>query len=127
MKKRVNQSINIISILVLIYFAVPKILGLSQSVTGFEQFESVLHIDATFFRLFTGFSELIIAALILTHAFTKNRMVGLAAFLFLLATMVSALGIEFFVRPEPVMLLVVIAIILMLTSSYKLKNILNHE
>lgn len=127
MKKHANQIINIISILVLIYFAVPKILGLPQSITGFEQFESVLHIDATFFRLFTGFSELIIAALILAYAFTKNRKVGLAAFLFLLATMVSALGIEFFVRPEPVMLLVVIAIILILTTSYKLKNILNHE
>jgi len=126
MKSIVNQVVNIASMLLLVYFAFPKILGLPKSVDGFEQFESVIHIDATFFRLFTGFSELVIASLILVYVFTKNNTVGKAAFLFLLATMVSALAIEFFVRPHPVMLLVVIAIILTLATVYKLKNIFNH-
>lgn len=127
MKKVVNQIINLLSILLLLFFAVPKIIGLPQSMAGFSQFESVLHINADFFRLFTGFSELVIASLILIYVFTKNKMVGTGAFLFLLATMVSALAIEFFVRPQPVLLLVVIAILLTSTSIYKLNNILNYE
>ena len=126
MKNVSNHIINILSIIVLIYFAIPKIIGLSVSKAGFEQFQSVLQIDADFFRIFTGFSELIIVLLILTYVVSKNDLIGKIAYLFLLITMLSALGIEFLVRPTPVVLLVSIAIILSLTSIYQIKNIYNH-
>lgn len=127
MKKIIPQTINIVSILVLIYFAIPKILGLPRSVAGFTQFESVLGINADFFRIFTGVSEVTMVILILIYAFTGKKIVGKIAFLFLLVTMLTALAIEFFVRPEPAMLLVIVAIVLSIFSIYKLKTIYSHE
>ncbi|UMB60908.1 hypothetical protein MHL31_01605 [Lutibacter sp. A80] len=127
MKKIIHQTINIISVLVLLYFAYPKILGLPQSVAGFVQFESVLGINADFFRLFTGFSELAMALLIVAYMLKNKIIIGKIAYLFLLATMLSALLIEFFVRPQPVLLLVVIAIVLSIFSIYKLKSFQTNE
>ncbi|MFD1551050.1 hypothetical protein DNU06_04385 [Putridiphycobacter roseus] len=127
MRQILDQIINVFSIIVLVFFAVPKIMGMPKSVAGFTQFESVLGINADFFRLFTGGAELLIAILILVYMFTKNNKLGIVAFVFLLATMVSALVIEFLVRPSPVGLLVGIAIILSITSIYKLLNIQHHE
>jgi len=127
MKKIIHQTINIISVLVLLYFAYPKILGLPQSVAGFTQFESVLGINADLFRLFTGFSELAMGFLILVYIFTNKKIVGKIAYLFLLLTMLTALLIEFIVRPQPVILLVVIAIVLSIFSIYKLKSFQTNE
>ncbi|GGG44752.1 hypothetical protein [Bizionia arctica] len=127
MKKIIHLLINLVSILILLFFAIPKILGQAKSVAGFNQFESLLGIDATFFRLFTGFSELAIIILILIYTFIRKKIAGKLAYLFLFVTMITALGIEFFIRPEPVMLLVIIAIVLSLFSIYQLKYILNHE
>ena len=127
MKKIIHQTINLVSVLVLLYFAIPKILGLPQSVAGFTQFESVLGIKASLFRLFTGFSELVMVILILIYMFTEKKVVGKIAYLFLLVTMLIALFIEFLVRPEPVLFLVIIAIVLSVFSIYKLKSIENNE
>lgn len=127
MKKIINHAINVVSVLVLLFFAIPKILGLPKSVDGFTQFESVLGIDATFFRIFTGISELVLAILILIFALRNNKIIGKFAYLFLLVMMLTALAIEFFVRVQPEILLVVIAVILSLFSIYKLKSIKNHE
>ena len=79
--------------------------------------------DAGFFRIFTGISELGLAALLLVFAIGKNRIVGNMAFSMLLMVMLTALGLEFFARPKPVPMLVVIAFVLAFLSIYKLQSI----
>ena len=123
MKKIIDQIINIITIAVMTFFAIPKLLAKPQSTAGFNQFEKVIHLDADFFRIFTGISELSLALLVLIFIFNKNETIGKIAYTFLLVTMVTALGLEFFARPEPKTVLVIIAIFLALLSIYKLKSI----
>ncbi|UXP31200.1 hypothetical protein N6H18_12660 [Reichenbachiella agarivorans] len=53
-------------------------------------------------------------------AIQGNKTVGKLAFSFLLITMITALGLEFFARPEPKMILVIIATLLTAISIYKL-------
>lgn len=123
MKERISQMINVISILAMTYFAFPKLLAMPQSVAGFDQFEKAIHIDAGFFRVFTGVSELGLAALLLVFAIGKHRIIGKIAFSLLLMVMLTALGLEFFARPRPVPMLVVIALVLTFFSVYKLQSI----
>jgi len=123
MKNSINQIINIIVIGLMTFFAIPKLLGKPQSIAGFKQFENAIHINADFFRIFTGVSELGLALLILVFVFNKNKTIGKIAFSFLLITMITALALEFFARPEPKIILVSIAVVLALLSVYRLKNI----
>ncbi|MBD0777886.1 hypothetical protein HPE56_08775 [Maribacter sp. ANRC-HE7] len=123
MKILKNQWINIVASAMMLFFAIPKLLGQPQSKAGFEHFGKALKIDADIFRVFTGLSELGLAIVLLVFIFTKRAMLGKFAFLFLLAMMLTALGLEFFARPEPKMVLVVIAIILAAISIYRLKTI----
>lgn len=120
MRKIITLSINIISILAMAFFAIPKLLGQPTSVAGFKQFEKVIPLDAQFFMIFTGISELSMAILILYFAITQKIKVGIFAYAFLLITMITALGLEFFARPEPKMVLVIIAIVLVIFSVYQL-------
>ena len=123
MKNIKDQIINSITILVMTFFAIPKLLGKPQSIAGFKQFENVIHLDADFFRIFTGISELGLALLVLVFAFNKNKTIGKIAFSFLLIIMISALALEFFVRPKPIITLVVIAVILATLAIYRLRTI----
>lgn len=123
MKNIKDQIINIVAIIIMTYFAIPKLMGKPQSIAGFKQFENAIGLDAGFFRIFTGVSELGLAALLVIYAFTKNKIIGKVAFTFLLITMITAFVLEFFARPEPVIILVTIAIILAFLSIYKLKTI----
>jgi len=125
MKNIKDQIINSITIVVMIFFAIPKLLGKPQSIAGFKQFENAIHLDADFFQIFTGISELGLALLVLVFAFTKNKTMGKVAFRLLLITTLTALTLEFFARPEPKVILVVIAVILAFLSVYKLKTIKN--
>lgn len=118
--KIINKIINSISILTMGYFAIPKLLGMPMSVKGFQQFEQTLQINADFFRIFTGLSEISMAILILYFAISQKTRVGIFAYAFLLITMLTALGLEFFARPEPKILLVIIAILLVIFSVYQL-------
>lgn len=118
--KIINKIINSISILTMGYFAIPKLLGMPMSVKGFQQFEQTLQINADFFRIFTGLSEISMAILILYFAISQKTRVGIFAYAFLLITMLTALGLEFFARPEPKILLVIIAIVLVIFSVYQL-------
>ena len=104
------------------FFAIPKLLGKPQSIAGFKQFENAIHLNADFFRIFTGISELGLAILVLVFAFNKNIIIGKLAFSFLLITMITALGLEFFARPEPKIILVVIAVVLALLAIYRLRT-----
>lgn len=118
-----NQVINFAVIAVMTIFAIPKLLGKPQSIEGFKQFENAIHLNADFFRIFTGISELGMALLFLVFAINKNTTIGKIAFLFLLITMITALGLEFFARPEPKIVLVIIAILLAVVSVYRLKSL----
>lgn len=123
MKNITNQSINIVIIGIMTFFATPKLLGKPQSVEGFKQFENAIHLNADFFRIFTGISELGLALLFLIFVINKNRALGKIAFSFLLITMITALALEFFARPEPKIILVIIAVILAVISIFRLKTI----
>lgn len=107
----------------MVFFAFPKLMGKPQSIAGFKQFEKAIHLNEEFFRIFTGIAELGIALLILIFAFSKNSLTGKFAYLFLLITMLSGLMLEFFARPEPKYMLVVIAIFLSLVAMYKLRKL----
>ena len=117
-----NQVINIIIIAIMTFFAIPKLLGKPQSIEGFKQFENAIHLNADFFRIFTGIAELGLALLFLIFAINKNTTIGKIAFSFLLITMITALALEFFARPEPKNILVFIAVILAVVSAYGLKT-----
>ncbi len=104
-------------------FAIPKLLGKPQSIEGFKQFENAIHLNADFFRIFTGISELVLALFFLIFAINKNISIGKIAFSFLLITMITALVLEFFARPEPKNVLVFIAVILAAVSVHRLKTI----
>ncbi|PPK92554.1 DoxX-like protein [Nonlabens xylanidelens] len=125
MKNITSKSINILSILAMTFFAIPKLLGKPTSVAGFKQFEKVIPLDAEFFMIFTGISELSMAILILYFAITHKIKVGMFAYAFLLITMITALGLEFIARPEPKMVLVIIAIVLVIFSVYQLLTLKN--
>jgi prolipoprotein diacylglyceryltransferase len=123
MKKITDQLINILIVGIMTFFAIPKLTGKPQSIEGFKQFENAIHLNADFFRIFTGISELGLVLLFLIFAINKNKTIGKIAFSFLLITMVSALALEFFARPEPKMVLVIIAVILALLAIFRLKTI----
>lgn len=123
MKGLVNTILTGTSSAVMIFFAIPKLLGKEQSRAGFAEFENALAIDADLFMVFTGISELIIAALLISFLLNKNVILGKLAFLALLLTMITALGLEFLARQEPKPVLVVIAIILAIFSAYRLKTL----
>lgn len=123
MKNITNQSINIVIIGIMTFFAIPKLLGKPQSIEGFKQFEKAIHLNADFFRIFTGISELSLALLFLIFVINKNITLGKITFSFLLITMITALALEFFARPEPKIILVIIAVILAVVSIFRLKTI----
>ncbi|QXP61250.1 DoxX family protein [Olleya sp. HaHaR_3_96] len=120
-----TQIINIVIILAMVFFAIPKLLAKPQSIEGFKQFENAIHLNADIFRIFTGVSELALATLILVFAIKRHQVIGKIAFAFLLITMLTALILEFFARPEPKIVLVIIAIVLALLSLYRLNQLIN--
>ncbi|MDO6596287.1 DoxX family protein [Oceanihabitans sp. 2_MG-2023] len=125
MKYLTNQIINILVSAVMLFFAVPKLLGKPQSVAGFNQFEDAFGIPSDGFRIFTGIAEFALATLFILFAFNKNKTIGKIAFGFLFITMFTALFLEFFARPEPKMMLVSIAIILIVIAIFRLKKLNN--
>lgn len=123
MKISIDRSINVISIVTMTYFAIPKLLGKPQSTEGFEQFEKAIHVNADFFRMVMGISELGLAALLLVFAIGKHWIIGKMAFSMLPMIMLIALGMEFFTRPKPVPILVAMALDLSFFSVYRLESI----
>jgi len=119
-----NKVSNFIAAGLMVFFAIPKLVGIEKSVQGFEQFKSLVPLDPTFFRLFTGVVELVIGVLLLVYAIKHISNLGKLAYFLLLSTMLGGLTMEFFARPKPEMMLVVIAIILSALSIYKLKTLL---
>jgi prolipoprotein diacylglyceryltransferase len=125
MKNMLSKIINGIAIVAMGYFAIPKLLAMPTSVAGFQQFESTIHLNASFFRIFTGLAEISMVLLILYFSISQKTKVGIFAYVFLLTTMLTALGLEFFARPEPKIPLVIIAIVLVLSSIYQILYLRN--
>ena len=119
--KTMNKASNLIAAALMLFFAIPKLVGIEKSVKGFEQFKSLVPIDPDIFRVFTGSVELVIAILLIIYTIKNTNNLGKLAYFLLLATMIGGLTMEFFARPEPVMMLVVIAVLLSVLSIYKLK------
>ncbi|MBU2997261.1 DoxX family protein [Cellulophaga baltica] len=105
----------------MVFFAVPKLIGAEKSLKGFEQFKSLVPLDADTFRIFTGVVEFTVAALLIIYILKKTNNIGKLAYFLLLSTMIGGLIMEFFARPKPEIMLVVIALLLSILSIYKLK------
>lgn len=127
--KRIILLFHFIIAVVMLRFAIPKILGQKVSVNGFNEITRSLPVSSDFFRIFTGLTELLIvflAVLFLLFFFEKikvlsslkkyKRSISLAANGLLLATMTGALLAEFFTRETPKYVLVYIAIGLIIIS-----------
>ena len=117
-----NKVGNLLAAGLMIFFAVPKLLGFEESVAGFEQFKSLVPLDPKLFRVFTGCVELLVALVLIIYTINNKENLGRLGYFLLLATMMGGLIMEFFARPEPEMMLVVIAIVLSLLSIYRLKG-----
>ena len=118
---KIQKGLNLVAAGLMIFFAVPKLIGAEASLKGFEQFKSLVPLDPDVFRIFTGSVELFIAILLIVYTIKSTKNLGVIAYFFLLSTMIGGLIMEFFARPEPDMMLTVIAIILSILSIYKLK------
>jgi len=117
-----ENILNAITVIIMVFFAIPKLTGMPRSIEGFEQFEIALGIPATFFRIFTGISEVALAGLLIfAFVYEKPRLEKIA-FAFLLITMLTAILLELLARPEPKLILVVIAIFLAIGAIYKLNK-----
>ncbi|MFI8604426.1 hypothetical protein ACIGCP_08185 [Cellulophaga baltica] len=123
-----ENILNAITVIIMSFFAIPKLTGMPRSIEGFKQFEIALGIPATFFRIFTGISELALAGLLIFAFVYEKQKIEKIAFAFLLVTMLTAILLELLARPEPKLILVAIAIFLAIGAIYKLnKNSITTE
>lgn len=126
-----------ISILVMLFFSIPKLTAQEPSVEGFKQFAEVLPIGHYLFMYVTGAVELSIVILLLIGLIAEIKKIkgpfrytSLLAFSLLLCTMIAALLVEFFVRPSPEFMLVIIALALTTGSAisiYHERNLLKNK
>ena len=121
-RSKTNWVLGILTIGMLIYFSIPKLIGAPASVEGFNQFSPVLNLDPTAFRIFTGISEMGVALLLIASlvVLRGRNLLFLAGYFMVFATMASGLLIEFFARPQPEMPLVVVAVVFILVSILQL-------
>lgn len=112
-----------VSILAMLFFSIPKLTAQPPAVKGFTQFAEVLPVDPFVFRYITGAVEFSIVVLLVTGVIAEWKKItgnlkhaSALAFFLLLGTMMGALSIEFFVRPTPAYMLVVVALILTIGS-----------
>jgi len=106
----------LISSLIMLRFALPKLQAMQVSAKSFAMFSTVLPINANFFMYFTGGVELLIIILLLSSLFIKNielkNRFQIIGYVLLFSTMIGAILIEQFVRPEPKAFLMTIALVL---------------
>lgn len=119
-----QKGTNLVAAGLMFFFSIPKLLGEEEVIEGFKQLESLVPIDLDIFRVFTGIVEFSIAILLVVYTIKTKNSIGKIAYFLLFATMAGALTMEFFARPEPMIMMVVIAIMLFMLSIYKLKGIM---
>lgn len=133
--KKLYRLFQSVAILAMLFFSIPKLTAQPPSVKGFTQFAEVLPVDPFVFMYLTGTIELSIVILLVTGLVAEwkeidgyLRYASPLAFSLLLCTMLAALLVEFFVRPEAEMMLVIIALILIagsVTGIYYHRKFLN--
>lgn len=120
---KIQKAGNLVAAVLMLFFSIPKLIGVEKSRVGFEQFKSLVPLDPNVFRIFTGVVELLIAILLIIYTIKNKESLGKIAYFSLLCTMIGGLIMEFFARPQPDMMLVVIAIILSALSIFRLKSL----
>ncbi|TVZ22796.1 DoxX-like protein [Dokdonia sp. Hel_I_63] len=118
----IAKLLTIITIVAIGYFALPKLIGLEQSVKGFSNFNEVIGIPNNIARYVTGVVELITAILLILSLTRKSEVAHILGYLLLTGTMLGGLLTEYLIRPEPKMMLVYIAIALLIIAVYQLLN-----
>ncbi len=121
--KKTIILLHLLPVILMSWFAIPKILGAKTSVQGFNEMSGSLPISSDNFRIFTGLTELLIVLLFamflalslkkmsfLTGLNINKKIVSLLANGLLLTTMIGALIAEFVMRETPKYMLVYIAI-----------------
>lgn len=120
-KSKVDKILTIITIIVIGYFSVPKLLALKPSVDGFNQFAHIIPIKIRTFMYLTGAVELITALILISSFFIYKYglQLKLLGYFMVFSTMIGALFVEFFGRPKPDKPLVIIAVLLLIISAYQ--------
>ena len=120
----IANTLTVVIILAIGYFALPKLIGLEQSIKGFSNFNQVVGIPNDLARYTTGIIELITAILLVLSLTLKRKaeVAHIIGYLLLSGTMLGGLLTEYLIRPEPKMMLVYIAIALLIIAVYQLLN-----
>ncbi len=119
-----EKALNLIAAGLMLFFSIPKLLGVDEAKENFKLMESFVPIDINLFRVFTGVLEVSIALLLVVYTIKNKAALGKLGYLLLFATMTGALVMEFVAKPEPMIVMAIIAIFLSLLSIYKLKTLL---
>lgn len=129
--KAVRILFILISSLIMLRFALPKLQGMPVSVKSFTMFSEVLPVNPSVFMYFTGLVELSIAILLLSSLFIKRiqlkNMFQIIGYISLLVTMIVAILIEEFIRSAPVAFLMMIAFVLITISISELSILSKKE
>ena len=121
----------LVSGLLMLRFAFPKLMAKPVSENTFEMLSEVRPINAKLFMYFTGGVELLIGLLLIISLLMRNRNTKIKfqiiGYFLLLSTMIGGLLTEFLARPEPKNILVVIAAVLITISISELSILSNKK
>ncbi len=122
--KRISTILTVIVAIAIGLFALPKLIGLEQSIKGFSNFKKITGIPNNLARYATGVIELLTTILLIASITVKKKaeITHIISYLLLSATMLGGLLTEYLIRPEPKMALVIIAIVILSISVYQLVN-----
>ena len=114
----------LVSGLLMLRFAFPKLTANPVSQETFELLSQFVPLNTNLLMYFTGAVELLVGLLLITSLLIKNLQLKtkfqILGYFLLLSTMIGGLLTEFLARPEPKMLLVIIAIVLIIISLLEL-------
>ena len=118
-----QKGLNLVAAVVMLFFSILKLIGKQDVIENFKLMESFVPIDINVFRIFTGVVELSIALLLILYTIKNIDNLGKLAYTLLIGTMVGALVMEFVAKPEPMIVMAVLAVLLLALSVYKLKTL----
>jgi len=114
----------LVSGLLMLRFAFPKLTAKPVSQETFELLSQFVPLNTNLLMYFTGAVELLVGLLLITSLLIKNLQIKtkfqILGYFLLLSTMMGGLLTEFLARPEPKMPLVIIAIVLIIISLLEL-------
>ena len=121
--KLFNTISNLVAAGLMLFFSMTKLVGGEEVKANFKLMESLVPIDIDVFRMFTGVVELSIGLLLIMYTLKNKDSIGKLAYVLLIGTMAGALVMEFVAKPEPMIMMAVLAVILFALSAYKLKTL----